>query len=424
MKRYIAHHFPNELKTYALLTLASVLTVVAVTFFLSISGFSQHIFKTFIVEYPVLNFIITPITFVAIIYFAKQYCHFVQGSGIPQLIAATDSRNKSIREKLLSFRVATGKIGFIFLAMLGGAPIGIEGPSIHIGGSIFYGFNRFIKLNRKFLIHALIAIGGSAGLIVAFNAPIAGILFAYEEIGRNLKKQALILIAIVSVMVYIFSIIYRGNAPYLGDLSLHSLDLSLIWQLLPLAIITGIFGGLFARAMLYLIKKFIAHTKTKVIIIALLLGVVVAIFNYLSAGKIAGSGHAEVLQILNNKALGLDFVVMKYFATLSSFVSTIPGGVFMPSISIGAGLGSEVANFYTQIDTQVVIIMAMIGYLSAVIRAPLTSTFVILEMTLSLHLLLPGLLVAFIANFISKQIYQQPIYEALADNYLKLTKKA
>jgi H+/Cl- antiporter ClcA len=146
--------------------------------------------------------------------------------------------------------------------------------------------------------------------------------------------------------------------------------------------------------------------------------------NYLSAGKIAGSVHAEVLQILNNKALGLDFVVMKYFATLSSFVSTIPGGVFMPSISIGAGLGSEVANFYTQINTQVVIIMAMIGYLSAVIRAPLTSTFVILEMTLSLHLLLPGLLVAFIANFISKQIYQQPIYEALADNYLKLTKKA
>ena len=115
---------------------------------------------------------------------------------------------------------------------------------------------------------------------------------------------------------------------------------------------------------------------------------------------------------------------MKYFATLSSFVSTIPGGVFMPSISIGAGLGSEAANFYTQISTQVVIIMAMIGYLSAVIRAPLTSTFVILEMTLSLHLLIPGLVVAFVASFVSKQIYKQPIYEALADNYLKLTKKA
>ncbi|SFV79824.1 Chloride channel protein [hydrothermal vent metagenome] len=127
--------------------------------------------------------------------------------------------------------------------------------------------------------------------------------------------------------------------------------------------------------------------------------------------------------MLESKTLGLDFVAMKYFATLTSLASTIPGGLFMPSISIGAGIGSEAASFYTQIDTQVIIIMAMIAYLSAVIRAPLTSVFVILEMTATLNLLIPGLIVAFIANFISKQIFKQPIYEALADNYLKLTEK-
>ncbi|VVM22483.1 Chloride channel protein [uncultured Gammaproteobacteria bacterium] len=137
MKRYITHQFPNELKTYALLTLASVLTVVAVTFFLSVSGFSQHVFKTFIVEHPILNFIITPITFVVIIYFAKQYCHFVQGSGIPQLIAATDSRNKSIREQLLSFRVAAGKIGLIFLAMLGVHPLALKGLAFILVAQFF-----------------------------------------------------------------------------------------------------------------------------------------------------------------------------------------------------------------------------------------------------------------------------------------------
>lgn len=190
--------------------------------------YSQHIFKALIVKHPALSFIITPMTFVAIIYIAKYYCDFVQGSGIPQLIAATDSRNKSIRKKLLSFRIALSKIGFIFLAMLGGAPIGIESPSIHIGGSIFYGFNRFLRLNRKFLIHALIAIGGSAGLIVAFNAPIAGILFAYEEIGRKLKKQAFILISIVSIFVYFLEVSYYGDKPYLGNPSLHSFDLTLI----------------------------------------------------------------------------------------------------------------------------------------------------------------------------------------------------
>jgi len=423
MRRYLSHQFPNEIKTYASLLLASIASVIVITFFLEVSDYAQHSFKNLIGTDPYLSFIITPIVFVGIVYVAKYYCHYVQGSGIPQLIAATDSRNKSIREQLLSFRIALGKIGFIFLGMLGGAPIGIEGPSIHIGGSIFYGFNRFIKLNRKFLIHALIAIGGSAGLIVAFNAPIAGFLFAYEEIGRKLKKQALILIAIMSGIVYLFAIMYRGDANYLTNLSTYSLELTLVWQLLPLAILAGVLGGLFSKSTLFLINKFITHSKLKVITIAVVLGFIVASFNYLSTGQIAGSGKDEVLLMLGGTGLGLDFVAMKYFATLTSLASTIPGGLFMPSISIGAGIGSEVASFYTQIDAQVIIIMAMIAYLSAVIRAPLTSVFVILEMTTTLHLLIPGLMIAFIANWISKQIFAQPIYEALADNYLKLTGK-
>jgi len=423
MRRYFSHQFPNEIKTYVSLLLAGIASVIVITFFLEVSDYAQHSFKNLIGANPYLSFIITPIVFVGIVYVAKYYCHYVQGSGIPQLIAATDSRNKSIREQLLSFRIALGKIGFIFLGMLGGAPIGIEGPSIHIGGSIFYGFNRFIKLNRKFLIHALIAIGGSAGLIVAFNAPIAGFLFAYEEIGRKLKKQALILIAIMSGIVYLFAIMYRGDANYLTNLSAYSLELTLVWQLLPLAILAGVLGGLFSKYTLFLINKFITHSKLKVITIAVVLGFIVASFNYLSTGQIAGSGKEEVLLMLGGTGLGLDFVAMKYFATLTSLASTIPGGLFMPSISIGAGIGSEVASFYTQIDAQVIIIMAMIAYLSAVIRAPLTSVFVILEMTTTLHLLIPGLMIAFIANWISKQIFAQPIYEALADNYLKLTGK-
>lgn len=423
MRRYFSHQFPNEIKTYVSLLLAGIASVIVITFFLEVSDYAQHSFKNLIGTDPYLSFIITPIVFVGIVYVAKYYCHYVQGSGIPQLIAATDSRNKSIREQLLSFRIALGKIGFIFLGMLGGAPIGIEGPSIHIGGSIFYGFNRFIKLNRKFLIHALIAIGGSAGLIVAFNAPIAGFLFAYEEIGRKLKKQALILIAIMSGIVYLFAIMYRGDANYLTNLSAYSLELTLVWQLLPLAILAGVLGGLFSKSTLFLINKFITHSKLKVITIAVVLGFIVASFNYLSTGQIAGSGKEEVLLMLGGTGLGLDFVAMKYFATLTSLASTIPGGLFMPSISIGAGIGSEVASFYTQIDAQVIIIMAMIAYLSAVIRAPLTSVFVILEMTTTLHLLIPGLMIAFIANWISKQIFAQPIYEALADNYLKLTGK-
>ncbi len=423
MKRYVLHQLPNEPKTYLSLLFASLLSVIAIDFFLYTSDYAQHTFKQLIGAKPYLSFAITPIVFVLIVYIAKYFCHYVQGSGIPQLIAATDSRNKTIRERLLSFRVAVGKIAFIFLGMLGGAPIGIEGPSIHIGGSIFFGFNRFIKLKRKLLIHSLIAIGGSAGLIVAFNAPIAGFLFAYEEIGRKLKKQALVLIAVVSGLVYLFATLYRGNETYLSDMSDYSIDLLLIWQLIPLAILSGLLGGIFSKITLYLVNKFIAHKKFKVIIIALILGLIIAIFNYLSKGQIAGSGRQEVIMMLGNERLGLDFVIMKYLSTLTSLASTIPGGLFMPSISIGAGIGSEASALYNSISPQIIIIMAMIAYLSGVIRSPLTSAFVILEMTATLDLLIPGLMVAFVANFISKQVFTQPIYEAMANSYLKLTER-
>jgi H+/Cl- antiporter ClcA len=422
VRRYISHQFPNRLKTYVSLILASLLTVISIDFFLHSSSYAQHLFKDLTRENPYLSLIISPLGFVFIVYFVKHFFEYIQGSGIPQLIAANDSRNKNIREKLLSFKVAVGKIIFIFIGMLSGAPIGIEGPSIHIGGSIFYGFNRFLKLKRKLLIHSLIAIGGSAGLIVAFNAPLAGFLFAYEEIGRKLKKQALILIATLCLLVYVLSILYRGNEPYLGDMSAYSLDLNLVWQLLPLAIFAGIVGGLFSKIMIYLIGKFISHSKIRVLVIGLFLGMIIGIFNYLSAGQIAGSGHSEVLLMLSGEQLGIDFVLMKYFSTLTSLISGIPGGLFMPSIAIGAGIGAEISVYFSQINAQVLIIMAMIAYLSAVIRAPLTATFVVLEMSATLHLLIPGLLLAFIANWVSKQIFSQPIYEALADNYFKLTR--
>jgi H+/Cl- antiporter ClcA len=95
----------------------------------------------------------------------------------------------------------------------------------------------------------------------------------------------------------------------------------------------------------------------------------------------------------------------------------------MTSISIGAGIGSEISNIYQHISPQVIIIMAMVAYLSGVIRAPLTSAFLVLEMTNSLNLLLPAIIVAFVSDKTSKQISEQPIYEAIAYNYLILTKK-
>lgn len=423
MRRYLLHQLPKESKTYTTLLIASLSAVVVISIFLQLAEYTQHAFKSNIVGQEYLGFFITPIVFALIVYIDRNHANYAGGSGIPQLIAATDSRNKRIRLSLLSFKIAISKIVFVILAMVAGASLSFGGPSVHIGSSIFYNFSTLIKLKRKLLIQAVIAIGGSIGLIMAFNAPIAGVLFAYEEIGRKLKKQALVLIGVISLLVYLLSNAYVTHAPYLIDLSSHSLPILLSWQVLPLAILTGILGGIFAKSSLYLITKFMFGNKFKVVLLSALLGFFVALLNYFSDAQTSGSGHQEALMMLSGESLGLEFIIMKYLATLASFISTIAGGLFMTSISIGTAIGSELSTLYTQINAQVIMIMAMIGYLSGVIRTPLTSALLVLEMTNSFDLLLPGILVAFVASVTSKQISKQPIYEALANNYLKLTHK-
>ena len=93
----------------------------------------------------------------------------------------------------------------------------------------------------------------------------------------------------------------------------------------------------------------------------------------------------------------------------------------MPAISIGASIGSESTSIITAINPQVLIIMAIVAYLSGTIRTPLTATFVVLEMTATLHLILPALMVAFIASYVSSFIKKEPLYETLAANYYKIS---
>jgi H+/Cl- antiporter ClcA len=153
------------------------------------------------------------------------------------------------------------------------------------------------------------------------------------------------------------------------------------------------------------------------------MGITVAFMNFISDNQTAGTGQKETLMMLNGESFGLDFVLFKYIATLASFVSTIAGGLFMTSITIGGGLGFEISALYSNISPQVIMIMAMISYLSGVIRAPLTSAFLVLEMTNSLNLLFPAIIVSFLASIVSKQISNRPLYETIASNYLILTSK-
>jgi H+/Cl- antiporter ClcA len=207
----------------------------------------------------------------------------------------------------------------------------------------------------------------------------------------------------------------------LKDLSGLLFEYTLIWQLIPLAIIAGLLGGLFSIILVFLIDKFTFNTAKKILATSLIIGIIVGLFNYFSEFLISGSGKQEVMFMLDSQSLGVEFILMKYFSVLTSVTSAIPGGLFLPTISIGMGIGSEASNLMPLFEPQVVMIMATIAYLAGTIRTPLTATFVVLEMTSTMHLILPALMVAFIANYVSRLIKKQPLYETMADNYKKIT---
>jgi H+/Cl- antiporter ClcA len=217
--------------------------------------------------------------------------------------------------------------------------------------------------------------------------------------------------------------LYRGNNFYLVDLTNLSTDFLMVWILLPLVLVSGVLGGVFSKSAIYLLKRFRINSFKKIILYSVGFGFLVGIMNFLSSGLIAGSGRDEVILLLNQNYLGIDFLIEKYLATLFSLASTIPGGLFMPTIAIGSSLGSELSHLIPLIAPASVIVITMICYLSAVIRAPLTSTFVIIEMTGCYELLLPGLVFAFLSALISKKIQQKPIYEALAEQFALMSRK-
>jgi len=130
-------------------------------------------------------FILCPLGLMLVSWLTRHFFPGSQGSGIPQSIAALQLTEHKSRTVLLSFRIAFGKILLTLLGLLSGASIGREGPTVHIGAAIMFSLGRFARFPYHYMDRGLILAGGAAGIAAAFNTPLAGILFAVEELGRS-----------------------------------------------------------------------------------------------------------------------------------------------------------------------------------------------------------------------------------------------
>ena len=354
-----------------------------------------------------------------------RYFQGTQGTGIPQVMASLDvDATDPIRHKMLSWRIAIGKALLLLIGIFAGATIGREGPSVHVGACFLYLMAAWARNPSWAIQRGLILTGGGAGIAAAFNAPIAGAVFAIEEIGRSFEKKNVGLILLGVAIACVTCWLYLDDYVFYGRIN-PSFTSAVQWlAIIPIAAICGLLGGAFSRVVVAGTTWINANLRNHRVLVPLGLGLALALLGLFSGGTSYGSGYEEARAILiDGKQMPTSYAFTKAAGSFVSLISGIPGGLFDPSFSVAAALGQLFAPFFPGIDPLCIIMIAMTSYFSGVVRSPITAVVILLEMTLARDMAMALFMASVIAVEASKLVAKKPIYEALAEIFLEGLRK-
>lgn len=380
---------------------------------------SNGLFKQIVAFSPWLPFIVCPLGLMLVSWLTRRFFPGAEGSGIPQSIAAIQIQGHAMRTALLSFRIAIGKILLCLLGLLSGASIGREGPTVHIGASIMFALGRFGNFPHHYMDRGLILAGGAAGIAAAFNTPLAGILFAVEELGRSFEERTSGVLLTAVFLAGITAVAVQGNYIYFGSTAATLETSQILKPVLVCGVLGGLLGGLFSTALIYGSRRIKPLLRSRPLQIAAICGLGIAAAGYLSGNNSYGTGYEQANAIITGSSdLPQNYSLMKMAATLFSYLSGIPGGIFAPSLAAGAGVGAEIASWMPELPFAAIAILGMVGYFTGVVQTPITAFVIVMEMTDNHGLLLPLMATAFIAYGTSRLVCPDPIYRELAKNFL------
>jgi H+/Cl- antiporter ClcA len=362
---------------------------------------------------------LTPCGFALAVFLTDRYFPNAQGSGIPQAIAARALSDPAARTRLVSIRIAVGKILLTLLGLLCGASTGREGPTVQIGASVMFALGKLAPRRQPGLILA----GAAAGVAAAFNTPLAGIVFAIEEMSRAFETRTSSLVIATVISAGLTSLALIGNYAYFGSSS-ETLKTAIDWAAVPTCgVVGGLFGGLFSRLVITISRRLSGPrglTRTQKVVFAGLCGLAVAVCGLASGDLVYGTGYAQVKGAIEHATPLTDsFGLLKFAATLFSTISGIPGGIFAPSLSVGAGLGSNLAHFFPTTPLETLLLLGMVSYFSGVVQAPITAFVIVTEMTESHAMVVPLMAASLVAWAVSRAVCKEGIYHALAKNFLR-----
>lgn len=380
--------------------------------------------------YPFWPFIIAPLGGAAIVWLTRKYFPGSEGSGIPQVMAEMarhGDRHKPARS-LLSLRIVFAKIALGTGALFSGFSMGREGPMVQIGAGLMHAIGERLPRRLQVDRRHLLAAGGAAGIAAAFNTPLAGILFAIEELSRGLADRMSGLIITAIVIAGVVTQAYFGNYTYFGWLDITQLETPHNpGMLLGASLLCGVAGGLFARLLITtseLPGRLGAWRRAYPIRFAAGCGLLLAALGFITGGISFGTGYDEAKQLLDQSApmpwyYGLD----RFLATAVSFASGVPGGIFAPSLSIGAGLGQNLHDLNALAGGSGYLpgmtnLLCMAGFLAAVTQTPITAFVIVMEMVSGYGLVLDLMVVTLLSSGVSRT-FCPPLYRTLAARYLR-----
>jgi H+/Cl- antiporter ClcA len=374
-------------------------------------------------SWPWLPFAATPMGLACGVWITRRWFSGAEGSGIPQTIAALRMPSERDRNRILNLRIAFGKVLVCLIGLATGASIGREGPSVQVSASIMHALRRFARFPAVDVDRGLILAGGAAGVAAAFNTPLAGVLFAIEELFRSFEERTTGIILMAVVCAGVTSMALVGDYTYFGSTS-ATLATPRMWLAVPVCgIVGGLCGGLFSNLMLIARRRLprpLRHAlETRPVLFACMCGLILAAIGWISGGATYGTGYLQARGILQH---GLNpapaFALLKALATIVSYVTGIAAGIFSPSLAVGAGLGGELHQLLPLAPTGAVVVLSMAAYFAGVVQAPLTAFVIVLEMTNDRSLLLPLMAAALLGRAASALISREPLYQSLARRYL------
>ena len=343
-----------------------------------------------------------------IVYF---FAHEAKGHGVPEVMEAV-----ALKDGRMRTRVVFAKAFASAICIGSGGSVGREGPIVQIGSAISSAIGRSLKMSGGRL-RIFVACGAAAGIAATFNAPMAGALFSLEIILSELAALQFIPIVVSSVIATALSRHYLGNFPSFKVPPYALLHYSELFLYLVLGVLAGVVAYIFIR-LLYGMEDFFEQWKLPEFIKPAIGGTIIGCIGIFFP-HIFGVGYESITQVVHGEVVGimlLGLLIAKILATSITIGSGSSGGIFAPSLFMGAVLGGSFGQVvhalfpYTTASPGAYALVGMGAVVAGTTRAPITAMIIIFEMTADYQIILPLMFACTIGLVISARLSRESIY--------------